>query len=144
MADLGQGGAAENKEIRYCLEQMSSLAEEVKGAIRAIADNNLSTLEASVQRQGEKASSLHLAITRLRQEAIAGRNSPEPPALKAWLQKAAYVLNGVNEEYAALIEHSGSSVRMLQALHGSRAGLQSQVQEFGARTHLQKTGSWEG
>lgn len=141
MAKLDQAGAAANDEARYCVEQMDALAEEIRVGIHAIADNALPAFEASVQRQGERAAGLHLAIARLRQERA---KSPVPSPWSTRLEKSAQVLNGLNEQYAALMEHSGHTVCLLQALNGGHAGRQGKTQEFDSCAPWAKTGSWEG
>ncbi len=132
------------KGAEHSLAQMDALAGEIGTAIRAIGGNALPALEQSIERQGELAAGLELALSRLRAAGMDSRGEPLPPELSSRLRAGARSLARLNDEYAALLKHSGHSLRLLLALHGREAGQKHRGQGFGGGSLRQQNTSWEG
>lgn len=135
---------AENGAVQHSLAQMHALAGEIGTAIRAIGGNALPALEQSIERQGELAAGLGLALSRLRVAGLDSGEKPLPPELSSRLREGARSLARLNDEYAALLKHSGHSVRLLLAAHGRQAGQKHRGQGFGVDSLRQQNTSWEG
>jgi hypothetical protein len=103
------------------IEQIEALGSEIEAAMAAIAGDRLTALEQSVRRQ-------ELACSRLVD--MAGHVAATPsesladPELAARLQATSTTLRDLNAQYAALLRHSGQSVRLLAALCTNYAGSQ--------------------
>ncbi len=140
MASIAEWETREQAWSR-CVQQMDALADEMRQAIGAIANNALISLEQSVRRQGEQSASLRWTLSHLRAR---GHSPTASPQLDSRFHKATQTLCSLNKEYAALLHHSGESLRMLRALDG-----QSSMQETGvAFAHgsgeRHQSWSWEG
>ncbi len=103
------------RETSECLEDFKSLSEELRRAIASVAAHDLAAFEASVRRQLEGAARLQAALLRLGQAACAAKQQ-----VPTRLRGPARELAALNEEYAALLAHSGDSLRLLVSLHGHR------------------------
>jgi hypothetical protein len=143
---MPSGAKTETREqsMQNCLDQMDALAGELRQAMGAIAGNTLASLEESVRRQGERSAVLQLALSRLQ---VGGDLPGSVSTLFAWssrFRKAAQALWKLNEEYAALLEHSESSLRMLRALHGQSPVPEGSLQLAGNGCERHQMWSWEG
>ncbi len=105
--------AAPLREEQDCLNGFASLSGELRRAILAIAANDAEELDDSLVRQAQNRAALESALVRFE------RSTPPSPAAKARILYAARELADLNEQYAALVAHSGESVRLLAALHGA-------------------------
>ena len=130
--------------VQHSLAQMDALAGEIGTAIRAIGGNSLPALEQSIERQGELAAGLGLALSRLRAASANASGEPLPAELSSSLREGAQSLARLNDEYAALLKHSGHSLRLLLAVHGREAGQKHRGQGFRGSSLPQQNTSWEG
>ena len=128
--------------LQHCLEQIDSLAAELQHATEAITGNSLSSLEKSLHLQQERSAKLIAAVEKA-QEAGEFQNS-SAPALTSRVRQAARKLCGLNEQYAALLEHSGRSMRMLQALYQHASVPRSGMDPAHGGSGQHQTWSWEG
>ncbi len=135
---------AANGAAQHSLAQIDALAGEIGTAIRAIGGNALPALEQSIERQGELAAGLGLALARLRVAGLDSGGTPLPPELSSRLREGARSLARLNDEYAALLKHSGHSLRLLLAVHGREAGQKHRGQDFRVEPLRQQNTSWEG
>ncbi len=110
--------------MEQCLEQMDALARELEMAMGAIAANAPAALEQSVRLQQGRVGELAAVLEAAQKNGVVpgtrfAENPVHPSAanLDSRIRKAARKLWSLNEEYAALIEHSGRSMRMLKALY---------------------------
>ena len=95
-----------------CAEALTALADEIVVAIGAIARNALPELESSVARQHAMCSPL---VSLYCEQFVL----PETRQLDPRIVAASARLRRLNREYAALLQYSGRTLRMLQALHGT-------------------------
>ena len=128
-------------EARDCVERMEALSGEFRAAIEAIAANDVAALEASVERQAQGCTRLRAALHLWRPELELAKGAAVTPADKVTFVHAARGLSRALKEYAAVMDHSGRSMRMLQALYGQRArnGEEAHVGAAARRPGL----SWE-
>jgi hypothetical protein len=101
----------DSEPLAACLEHMEALSLELQLAMEAVAANAAEPFRSGVVRQQQIADKWAEA---LRQAAA----QEEPPS-EPWrdrLEEAARTLRRLNREYAALVEHSGRSTRMLAQL----------------------------
>ncbi len=143
MAILAETGAA-RQEAQHCLAQMEALAHEIRTAIDAVAGNALPVLEDSVERQRELANGLGVAVSRVRAAGLGRQGTSLQQDFESRFRKGLQALSTLNEEYAVLLEHSGRSVRLLQALHGKEAGPNNRSARFGNGLLRPQISSWEG
>lgn len=128
------------QELEVCLAQIDTFAGEIGRAISAIAANAIDVLEDSVEQQQEQSPRLAASVVRALQIRDGEDTTVRPLRLR--LSSAMQRLYGMNQQYAALLEHSGRSIRMLQALYdpavveASRSALQPSAAQTGC--------SWEG
>ncbi len=99
-----------------CLDRMEALGGEFRLAIRAIAANDISALEASVLRQVEGSAGLRAALL-----GCDPLLAPREWVSGTRFEQAARDLSRIAREYAGLLEHSGRSMQMLEALYGQRS-----------------------
>ncbi len=101
------------REEQDCLNGFDLLSRELRRAMLAIAANDADELDASLGRQAQSRAALESALVRFERSAL--RSAPA----KTRILRAARELSALNEQYAALVAHSGESVRLLSALHGA-------------------------
>ena len=111
---------APTREQQECVDRMEALASEFRLAIKAIAANDVFALEGSVRRQAEEGAQLRAALMACGQ---AGEMLVASRTGKARVGKVVRNLSRTTAEYAALLDHSGKSMRMLQTLHGQRSAV---------------------
>ena len=145
----------EKKEqaVEQCLQQMDALARELEQAMSAIAGNSPDALEQSIRQQQGSVGELAAALDRARKAGeaehaplavnLAGAG-PAKANLDSRIGKAARKLCGLNEQYAALLEHSGRSMRMLKALYGQTPVLENRSRSDAGILDRYQTWSWEG
>ena len=115
------------------LQHIEALAAEIKAGMEAIGSNALSTFEQSVSKQKGLCISLSQLAGQLslRQEAGQGTRrdaaltrpaSASDCALTERILVAAELLMKLNQQYAALLKHSGDSVRLFAGLCRSYTG----------------------
>ena len=135
---------AKEQAVAYCLEQMDALAQELGKAMSAIAANSPASLEQSIQLQHGRVNSVTAALDTVRKSGeMPGSSSAAHPSamnLDSRISKAARKLWSLNEQYAALLEHSGRSMRMLKALYGHASVPPNERPSVGQY----RTWSWEG
>ncbi len=112
--------------LKY-LEQLQELTDEINAGLYAVGANELSAFQSSVVKQQEICASL-CRLTDLDQ--MGRRESsliaePSDSDLDARILIAAESLQALNERYAALLKHSGESVRLFAGLCQSYRGLSS-------------------
>ncbi len=112
---------APEREDQDCIDRMEALGGELRVAMRAIAENDIGALEQSVLRQVEGSARLRAALHGWDPQG-AGIATPER---RVRVGKAARELSRSADKYAAVLEHSGRSARMLQALYGQRCAADS-------------------
>ena len=117
-------------EYLNCIE---ALQQEMEAGIHAVGANAISLLVASVARQQELCTGLCLltAERKLHSEhggsprtIKIGLRSSEDYALAERIQVATSSLRSLNDRYAALLKHSGESIRLFAGLCQSYQGLQ--------------------
>ena len=110
----------ESASVEHCLVQMKALGRELQAAIGFIERNLMVELEQSVATQRDCSTALVAIVTRIMQSS---QLIEKQPAMASRLRQAANRVLRLNEQYAALLEHSGRSMRMLQMLYQSGSGL---------------------
>ncbi len=118
--------AAPLREEQDCLDGFEALSQELRRAILAIAANDADALDASLGRQAQSRAALESLLLRFE------RAAPPSAFAKMRILRAARELAALNEQYAALVAHSGESVRLLAALHGAMQKAARGVQSWRA------------
>ena len=133
--------------MEQCLEQMDALARELEMAMGAIAANAPAALEQSVRLQQGRVGELSAVLDAARKNgSMPGARFVEDASaanLDLRIRKAARKLWSLNEEYSALIEHSGRSVQMLKKLYDHEPVSPNRRAGKGIVDRYQ-TWSWEG
>jgi hypothetical protein len=129
------------------LQHIEALTAEIKAGMDAIGSNALSSFERSVSKQQDICTSLsqltcqmsRLSLERETGQGIrqAGALLPRPAsapdrALTNRIRIAAELLLDLNRQYAALLKHSGESVRLFAGLCRSYTGHFQSPAEIGA------------
>jgi hypothetical protein len=125
------------------LQHIEALTAEIKAGMEAIGSNALSTFEESVSKQQGLCMSLSQLTGQvsLKQETGQGTKQdgalPRPAsapdrALTNRIRIAAELLLDLNQQYAALLKHSGESVRLFAGLCRSYTGHFQSPAEMGA------------
>jgi hypothetical protein len=108
------------------LQQLYALAQEMNGAISAIAGNALLALEGSVAKQEMLCAGLAAMKSAAQRELriAAHRASPIQPnaAVASEIWAASEAIRALNLQYASLLKHSGRSIALLSALCRSHSG----------------------
>jgi hypothetical protein len=111
------------------LRQLQELACEISVAMDAIAGNALPRFQESVAKQEMLCACLVKAANTVSE----GSRSPEQPlpacidnAVEQEIQTASRAIRELNQQYAALLKHSGRSIALLASLCRSHTG---QIQE---------------
>ncbi len=139
----GVGDRAREQAVQQCLRQMDALARELRKAMGAIAANSLPSFEASLPAQREGVAKVSAALAQVEDAASKPANVAGPAELDGRLRVAARELLKLNEQYSALLEHAGRSMRMLSALYG-RAPAASNGLRLAAGGEQSQTWSWKG
>jgi hypothetical protein len=111
------------------LQQMQVMSAELETAMRAVAANSLSELEASVARQEMIAAGLRTTAGNAADDLRLGAEAP----LRTATRHAAARLQSLNLQYAALLRRSGSSIAVLSALCRGQQGQMMEVRGTGMR-----------
>ena len=96
------------------LDSLGAMAAELEAGMQALAANRLPAFEESVSRQQCICRELAAAAPKVRTE--------EDIELGARIRSAAAAVKTLNARYAALLRHSGRSVKMFSTLYGGFAG----------------------
>jgi hypothetical protein len=107
------------------LHEMQELASEITVAMDAIASNTLSGFQESVARQEMLCASLASMANAVSE----GFRSPEQPVLSGLdsavgqkIRAAGGAIRELNQQYAALLKHSGKTIALLALLCRSQSG----------------------
>lgn len=111
-------------ELAEHLQLLQSLARELERAMSAIARNSIDDLEDSIAQQQSLSAQLVVLSDGLKSQfsldapvALAGRDT-----LLDEIRAASGALQGLNQRYAALLEHSSRSVALMVSLFSSFKG----------------------
>jgi hypothetical protein len=120
---IGINDLPEPVALEY-LQDIEALTAEIKAGMEAVGADALSSFEESISKQQELCTSLSRLTGQLSAEQGI---DPRPAgsydqALAARIRVAVELLLALNEQYAALLRHSGESVRLFAGLCQSYTG----------------------
>ena len=126
------------------IEQVGDLSAEIRSAMLAIADDRLAAFEQSVSRQeflSGKLRELAIQVGPLPRSApSSGIEADAQQDLSTRLRVTSATLQALNLQYAALLRHSGQSVRLMATLTNTYA----QREKHPGSQLKRRTWSWEG
>jgi hypothetical protein len=107
------------------LQEMQALAFEITVAMDAIASNTLSKFQESVARQEMLCASLALKANAVSEGVHSSEESllsGLDPAVGLKIRAAGKAIRALNQQYAALLAHSGKTIALLALLCRSHSG----------------------